>query len=39
MQMNEQMRIIYLHIKYLYVNITIKDIVHAAKFWLNINYQ
>jgi len=35
--MNEQTRIINLDIKYLFVNLPMKDMTHAAKFWLNKN--
>jgi len=37
MQINEQIRIITLDIKDLYVNLPIQGIIQAAKFWLNKN--
>ena len=35
MQINEQMRIINLDIKDLYVNLPIQGIIRTTKFWLN----
>jgi len=37
MQINEQMKIITLDIKYLYVNLPIQGIIQTTKFWLNKN--